>query len=164
MPVYAQERKYLSSLISGPITDYALVADYHYAVVTVEALSGGGDVTISPLGSPLIYSDANDVYIPFVAQDPTAVTEGGTPDEAPVVLTVGMPSALGKNDADIVIAEGETAEVLAVFRGPLSIKQDGIEWSGSSSAGNKAAFVLQLQKQGISNVPSATDADPSFIV
>lgn len=119
-----------------------------------------GSTTIAPMGVPLVWVSANSAYEPYIAQ--AIPTTGGVPDQSPVCVVIGDSAYVGSNKADVTLTS--TAQKLSVlYRGDASIKESGIVWSGSSSAPNKAAFRVALEKQGISIQDSATSAATSII-
>ncbi len=162
MPDVGTDNKYLSELIAGPVpfasSDHA---NFYTARVTVEAISGGGDLSLDPVGTPLVYDAVNTVFVPYVAQDISAVSTSSLPDESPVCILIGPAEGAGLASENIAIADDSTAEVTVLYRGQLAIKDDGMAW-GAITAPNQAEFIAQLEKQKIRVLPATTAVTPSF--
>lgn len=161
MPTIGTAPKYLSELVSGPVPfESDLIANYYIAKVDVEAI--GADVTLQ-IGSPLVYDTVNTVFVPYVAQDISAVTASSLPDlVSPVCVFLGPETGAGMGDGDTVILTGATETVTVLWRGPFAIKRSGLV-QGSITNQNMDEFVTQLQVQGIAVTPAATLVTPSHV-
>ncbi len=163
MPTVGTDNKYLSELVSGPVPfESSDHANFYTARVVVEAITGGGDLSLDPVGTPLVYDPVNTVFVPYVAQDISAVTTSSLPDESPVCILIGPQEGAGLASENIAIAEDATATVTVLFRGPMAIKDDGMAW-GAITSQNQIEFRAQLEKQEVRVKAATTAVTPSFV-
>lgn len=157
MPTSFTSRKKLSETVAAVSTFGTQHAvNYNFALVDVK-----GSTTITPIGTPVVWNDT-DAFTPYIAQDVTALTTTSTlPDQAPVAITVGTFAYVGENDADVALTTTAT-KMWVLYRGEAAIKEAGIEWDAGSSAGNKTAFRVLMEKAGVAVVEGATLAAPAF--
>lgn len=158
MPTIANGRRHLSELIKAKAKfDNEGFVNYNYASVPVE-----GSSDVDPIGTPLVWVDANSAFEVYVAQDIAAVVNSPLPDGSPICLSVGAKEGVGFNKTAITLSA--TAETMtAIFRGPAGYSEEGMDWGGAGAPA-QAAFKLQLEKQGVASVATAAIADPSFTV
>lgn len=165
MPDVAVSQKHLSELVSTPVPFGSENAKFYTARVMVSAV--GSDLSLDPIGTPLIYSIADgNTFVPFVDQSPTAADALGSslPNQSPVCLVLGPAKGAGMGDGPIVIADGDSVELTVLFRGNFTVKRAGIDYATAAvSAPRQADFELQLEKQNISVKAAAQTVDPSFV-
>jgi hypothetical protein len=159
MPVNATGRKYLTDLLKGVSTFHDDThIRFNYATVTL----GGTATDVDPIGTPVIWVDANSQFEIYVAQDIAAtITTGGSPlpDGSVIALTVGDEFGVGFNKHDLDLNDDPDATVL--FRGDAGVVDEGIEW-GTADATAQAAFWAQLEKQRITRVANAEVVTPAY--
>jgi len=156
MPLQYEGRKHLSDVEAGYFSFGTTSAvEYSFATVGVE-----GTGTMEPIGTPLVYDATASAFVPYLAQDISAVTASSLPDGvSPVAVSMGEATGLGVNTADISLSS-TPVDVKVMWRAG-AVKDGGIEW-GSVTAPNQALFRQALEAQGIAVVESAADANPEF--
>lgn len=168
MPTVGTDSKYLSELIAGPVPFVGNdVANFHTARVNMRAVTSA--ITGAKIGQPLVYNATGGItaFVPFVAQTISDVTTSTLPDLSPVCLLIGNSEGAGIMPEDgLDITADTNAVVTVLYRGPIAVKQDGIEFGGvtSGAAGaNGIALKAQLEAQGIRVLPATTVVTPSFV-
>lgn len=160
MPVVAESRKHLSELIKGVAAfECDAKVNYNYATVSVRTVSGTADV--DPIGTLVVWDNANSAFVPYVAQDISAVTGSPLPDASPVAITVGTQEGVGFNKADAALTTTPIS-MTVLFRGPAAVTREGYETAGIG-AGDLDEFDAQMEKQGVAVVASAETVVPSFV-
>lgn len=161
MGIVSTSRRQISELLKV-VTPFQHDYGINYSFGRVMAQ---GTLTINPIGTVLIYNGTSSDWEVFVAQD--IATEqlksqaaNELPDNAILCVTVGTYEGVGKNVADVTL-DGTDQEFTVLFRGPAAISSLEIDANGSVILDEA---YLQLEKQGIAIVASATAADPSFVV
>jgi len=142
----AEERKDLSDVIAATSNQHEeLGLNLHYVTASVEA----ADVVIEPMGYPVIWSEAADGFVPYIAQDITlADALGGLPAAGRVAIVVGDARGAGFNTEDVTLAAAGT-NVTALHSGLAGIKASGIDFNAGTNAANQALFLSQLEAQGL---------------
>ena len=164
MPVFgqiAEERKIYSEVLTSLSTEHEEQGlNLNFATVLVEA----ADVDIEPLGYPAIYSVAADNFVPYIAQTISAADadSSGLPADARVVLVVGDYRGVGFNTEDVTLVAAGT-KVTALFGGSAGILASGIDWDVGTNAAAQAAFLLQLEVQGLTVAKEAADITVKYI-
>lgn len=162
MPTVGSDSNYLSELVSGPMpfNGFDNAGGFHTAVVKMFSAT---EVEIDPVGTPVIWSAATDggSFVPYVAQDISAVTSSGLPNDAPIAIVIGPDEGAGMQTAPIVLEAGVAQNVMVVFRGPFAVKVAGMSF-GASTEGQITAFRTQLEKQDIKVKDAATVVDPTI--
>ena len=156
----AEQRKILSEVvtsISMEAEDQGI--NINYDTVTVE----GADVAVEPMGIPVVWSAAADNFVVFVAQDLDAADADGSPLPAgkKVALVVGDERGVGFNTEDKTLVAAGT-DLSAVFNGSAGILNSGITW-GAAAAPAQAAFLKELEIQGLTIVAEAPVAVTSYL-
>ena len=154
-------RKNISDYVGGFTEVHGV--EYCCAVVTV---ANATDVTIDPVGQPVISDDSGD----FVFFDNTTViadltTDSGLPDGSAVGIVVGSSEGFGVSTEDVVVGSAGT-ELYVMFRGPASAKVDNLDWDVASTpaeAAQIALFTKQLEKQSIAAISTATSVSPTYV-
>lgn len=156
----ATERKILSDVVTSLSTE----ADdqginLNFATVAVE-----GTATVAPLGYPVIYSNAAANFVPYIAQDITAVDADGSPLPAgrKVALVVGDKRGVGFNTADVTL-EATGTDLTALHGGSAGILNSGIEWNVGTNAGDQAEFLAELEVQGLTVVKESANIAVKYI-
>lgn len=156
MPLISEGRKHLSEFEAGFLkfgTESAV--EYSFATVGVE-----GTGSIEPIGTPLVYDATAAAFVPYLAQDISAVTTSTLPDGAsPVCVTVGQAQGVGVNNADVALSS--TPVNMKVMWRAGAVQEAGFEW-GSITGPNQTEFRQALEAQGVAVVASTTDASPEF--
>lgn len=157
MPTSFATRKYLTETITAMSKIGAEAGiNFHYALVDVK---GSGD--IEPIGTPVVWDDT-DAFEVYVDQDITALTTNSTlPNASPIGVTVGTYEYIGSNEADVTLSATAT-KMWVLFRGEGGVKEEGIEWDAGSSAGDKTAFRVLLEKANLAVVTQQTLATPAY--
>lgn len=155
MPTLHTSRKQLSQLLTAASETFHN-DDASFATV---AVTGSGSA--EPIGTPIVWNDTDKKWVKYAAATDIDATKTSTlPNGAVVALTVGTQEGVGRNFEDLTLtAGGVNARV--VFRG-AEVQNGGIEW-GAINSTNQAAFVLQLQKQGVNVVQNAANATQLFV-
>lgn len=155
MPLLGTERKTYTDFVKGVSTfENEVAADYNFA--RVDCI---GSADIEPMGIPMVWSAADDAFEVFVDQTiPT--TDSALPNGSPVCFVVGQVEGRGVNKADVTLS-ATAQELTVLYRGGAVVSKDGIEW-GTAAAPAQAAFLLQVEKQGIAVIESATAASPAY--
>lgn len=132
----------------------------NYATVEVEA----SDVAVEPIGYPVVYSAAAGNFVPYVAQDLAAADAEGSslPAKRKVALVVGDARGAGFNTEDVTLVAAGT-KVTVVHGGSAGILNSGIEWDAGSNAAAQAAFLAELESQGLTVVAEAANVAVSYI-
>lgn len=155
------ERKVYSEVLTSLSMEHEEQGlNLNFATVDVEA----SDVAIEPLGYPVIYSAAAANFIPYVAQDIADADATGSdlPAGGRVALVVGDARGVGFNTADVTLVAAGTP-VTALFGGSAGILASGIDFDAGSNAAAQAAFLLQLEVQGLTVAKEAADIAVSYI-
>lgn len=156
MPLLNTSRKQLSETVKA----FDKMGHEQGVVVSFASVPVKGSTTIEPIGTPMVWDNASSAFVVYVAQDISAVA--GTPalpDASPICVSVGTKEGRGVNRDDVTLTATAT-QMTALFRSG-AVVMEGIEW-GAASAPAKAAFRLQLEKQGVVVVDAAVAANPSF--
>jgi len=168
MPTLDTSRKMVSDYVGG-FTDVHGV-QFSCARLTVENAT---DAVFDPIGLPVIWNDS-DAFIFYTNTTliSALTTDSNAPDGAAVGIVVGSRAGFGESVDDVTVGSGGI-ELTVMFRGPASVKTDQIDWAvtdvdGASSVtaaltAQKAAFLLQLEKQGIAGIVDATVVTPTFV-
>jgi hypothetical protein len=160
MPVIESGRRHYSEVVKATSKiESEGAGNYHYARITVDAAA---DVSIDPVGYPVIWNDTDDAWNLFESQAvPTEDTN--LPNGAPVAVAVGPAQGKGVNKEDVLIDGTDGGVLTVLFRGEAIINPDEVQWHANTTAGQKASFILALEKQGIAMQASATDVTPAFV-
>lgn len=174
-------RKYLSEVLSNFFDLHN--KEYCFAPVTVV---NADPVSIDPIGQPVIWNgtafvffsddtDLADATTAYEVDDGAIVPldiASDLPDGSPVGVVVGSSMGVGINDHDITV-DSEGVELYVAFRGPASVKTAHIDWDvldadGDASvtpadSGEQAAFIRQLEKQGVAEKLSAEVINPTYV-
>jgi hypothetical protein len=174
-------RKYLSEVLSN-FNDLHNV-EYHFARVTVTSATA---VNIDPIGQPVIWNGTSFVFF----SDATDLAEATTayeiddgaivpldiasdlPDGSPIGVVVGSAMGVGINDHDVTV-DSTGVELTVLYRGTSSCKTAHIDWEVLDADGDpsvtpadaaaQAAFIKQLEKQGVAEVNSAEVINPTYV-
>lgn len=162
MPITSETRKFVSNYV-GTFTDLHGV-EYCATRVTVVNTT---DVTIDPIGQPVIATEAGAEF--YKDTSDIAVAPETFPGGAKVGVVVGSANGFGENVDDVVVGT-DGVELTVMFRGPATIKGDRIDFDVVDVDGNSAvtagasdAFITQLEAQGIASQSSATTVAPTYI-
>lgn len=163
MPILDTSRKHESELVK----DFSGMKDYSFATVGVE-----GSGAIEPIGTPVVWDATAGAFIPYVKDSVIAAATASTttgaitfpntslPNDAVVAITCGTKEGRGVNRADVTLSSTAT-DMTVVYRS-AQVVMEGIEFASDATAGEKAAFRLALEKQGVSVIDSAAGVAPSF--
>lgn len=142
-----------------------------YARVTVKA--PGGDVTVDPIGLPLIFDDTDAFVLYENTSDISALTNDSTlPDGSPVCIMAGPAAGAGVRQDVTITAAG--VEMTVMFRDGTAVMDrmdyglldvNGVVATGTTPAlaAKQAEFKLQLEKQRVKDVAEAVAADPKLV-
>lgn len=160
MPALDTSRKQLSQVV---VQDSPLSAGaYTYAAVTVK----GDGTEIDPIGTAVVYSKESEGFVAYsaAAQIESAAEEATTlPNNKAVVgVTVGTSQGIGFNEGAVTLNETDGTVLWVAFRDAV-VAKGGIEWVGTVSEPNQAAFVGALESQGVSVIDSAVEAQPKLV-
>lgn len=157
MPTVGTANKYLSELVAGPVPfQDPEVANFYTARVNLTAVGADVDYVV---GTPLVYDAANTGFVPYLAQDISAVTGSPLPDESPIAIFIGSANVAGD---PVTVAQDADVTCTVLFRGPIAVNTDGMELTGIG-AGDVAEFVAQLEKQEVRVIAASADIDPSHV-
>lgn len=161
------DRKIYSNYINGNKEDRTSSS---FARVTLK--HADADVTVDPLGLPVISDSAGAFVFYENGSDISAVTASTLPDGSPVAIVVGTAEGAGMHDDLTVTAAG--VEVTVMFRDGTA-QFGNIDWTVETTAGvaatgvtaalttKQAEFTLQLEKQRVVELESATTVTPKFV-
>lgn len=164
MPTFGQidtERKMYSEVLTSLSTEHEEQGlNLNFDTVSVEA----SDVDIEPLGYPVIYSVAADNFVPYVAQVIAAADadDSPLPAGARVALVVGDYRGVGFNTEDVTLVAAGT-KVTALFGGSAGILASGVDFDAGTNAAAQAAFLKQLEVQGLTVAKEAADIAVKYI-
>lgn len=160
-------RKYLSEVLSNFFDLHN--KEYCFAPATVV---NADPVSIDPIGQPVVWNGTAFEFYENTTDLGDITTDSTLPDGAPVAVVVGSAMGVGINDHDITVDSGGV-ELYVVFRGPASVKTAHIDWDvldadGDASvtpadSGEQAAFIRQLEKQGVAEKLSAEVINPTYV-
>lgn len=172
--VIATERRQLSEVLKG-YTKFEDDSAINYCFYTGEVGAASG--TAEPIGTPVVWVNANSRFEVYVDQviATVASTTSPLPNGARVGVLVGTKEGRGNNKEAIDLTAG-AANATILFRGPAAVVDtagsgvgdvtsginDGIQWAASSGA-ERAAFNKELETQGIAVITSATASNPNFV-
>ena len=166
MPVIGNSRKHYSELVKQTSKiEYEGAGNYHYARVSVGTIGGGADVDVDPVGTPVIWDDAQGLFVEYDGSITVATAAGQTsslPDGSPVAFIVGPKEGKGLNEEDLTLTVAGT-EATVIFRGEAICANKGITWNAGADAAEQAAFLLQIEKQGIAMIANSDVVDPTFV-
>lgn len=151
MPILDTSRKHESELVK----DFSDMKDYSFATVGVE-----GSSAIEPIGTPVFWDTTAGAFIPYVKNSVIGTADSSLPNGAVVAITCGTKEGRGVNRADVTLSATAT-DMTVVYRS-AQVVMDGIEFASDATAGERAAFRLALEKQGVSVLDSAAGVAPSF--
>lgn len=165
MPALDTSRKQLSQVV---VQDSPLSAGaYTYATVTVK----GDGTKINPIGTAVVYSKASTGFVAYAtaAQIDNITSPATVPDattlpnnKAFVGVTVGTSQGIGFNEGDVTLDNTDGVVLWVAFRDAV-VDKGGIEWIGTVTAPNQAAFVSALESQGVSVIDKTVIAQPKFV-
>ena len=161
------DRKIYSNYVAGSAEDRTSSS---FARVTLK--HADANVTVDPIGLPVISNNAGAVVFYENGSDIAAVTSSPLPDGSPIGIVVGNAEGAGIHPDTVVTAAG--VEVTVMFRDATAIF-DAIDFKVLTTAGTAAtgvteavttklaAFKTQLEKQGVVELKRATTVTPSFV-
>ena len=161
------DRKIYSNFVSDVAED---LSSSSFARVTLK--HADADVTIDPLGIAVISDSAGAFVFYENGSSIAGVTASTLPDGSPVAILVGNAEGAGIHADLTVTAAG--VEVTVMYR-DATAQHGNIDWAVLTTAGTAATgvtaalttkqneFKLQLEKQRVKNVGSATTVTPSFV-
>ena len=150
MPVIATERRVLSEVLAGRSQDEE---KFGIEISTAAVPVRGPAAAIEVMGTPMIFIDASDTWLPYIdlvvaaaaSDGGTLITQGGP---ARVGILVGDARGVGFNTADVTLIPGTSQNLTLVYKDAIVI-QEGINFHEDASVGEIALFMTALQTQGI---------------
>lgn len=161
------DRKIYSNFVTESAQD---VPASSFARVTLK--HPDANVTIDPVGLAVISDNAGAFVFYENGSSIALVTSSALPDGSPIGIVVGTAEGAGVHPNLTVTAAG--VPVTVVYR-DASVQHSNIDWSVLTTAGTAATgvtaaltakqneFKLQLEKQRVKNVGSATTVTPTFV-
>lgn len=163
MPLVNTSRKTLSSVVAaGSGNQHKGVQDSYATVGVISATNA----VIAPMGIPVVYVDAVGA-VPGPAapaqwnvytNQSWASSDSDLPNGAKIGVIVGKRWA-GDNEEDVTLNSTTATNLVVVYRDSV-VDMAGITFTGN--AATKTAFRLQLEKQGVVVIDSATSALPKY--
>ncbi len=138
----------------------------------VTLLHPDANVTVDPIGLAVISNNAGAFVFYENGSDIALVTSSALPDGSPIGIVVGTAEGAGISPNLTVTPAG--VEVTVLFRDATVISSN-IDWTVQTVAGTaatgvtaalaakQAAFVTQLEKQGVKQLAKAAPAAPKFV-
>lgn len=161
------DRKIYSNFIVESLDDRT-----HSTYARVTLKNAGGDITIDPVGLPVMSDSAGAFKLYDNGDVIASVTASTLPDGSPVAILAGTGRGAGVHDDLVVTAAG--VEVTVMFRDGTAVFENldyglldtsGVIATGltAADAGEQTAFELQLEKQRVVKVVKAVAADPKLV-
>lgn len=161
------DRKIYSNYVAGSAEDRTASS---FARVTLK--HADADVTVDPLGLPVISNNAGAVVFYENGSSIAGVTSSPLPDGSPIGIVVGSAEGAGIHPNIVVTTAG--VEVTVMFRDGTAIF-DNIDFKVLTTAGTAATgvteavttkltdFKTQLEKQSVKELKKATTVTPSLV-
>lgn len=155
MPLVNTSRKTLSSVVAaGSGNQHKGVQDSYATVGVISATNA----VIAPMGIPVVYvADAPAQWNVYTNQS-WASSDSDLPNGAKIGVIVGKRWA-GDNEEDVTLDDTTATNLVVVYRDSV-VDMAGITFTGNDAT--KTAFRLQLEKQGVVVIDSATSALPKY--
>lgn len=155
MPINATQRAYLSDVLAG-VSSFEGDTKTNYNFASVEV---GGTGSIPCIGVPVVWNDDDEQFEVYVDQDIDNAGSSSLPNGSPIAIVVGDNYGVGFNKKDVDLSETPTMTVL--YRGSAAILKEGMVW-GQATTNAQAAFLAQLETQGITVQETAKTAETSY--
>jgi hypothetical protein len=129
----------------------------------------GSTISVDPLGIPVIVDGSGYWKIFRATDDVTAVTGTGGIGDAKIGVIVGSSEGYGRNQELVSIGTGGTeVHVLFGVAGNAIVKSANFDWTAGGAVttatnNEKAAFVKQLEIQGVRDQAVATTLSPTYV-
>lgn len=156
----AQERKALSDVVAA-VGEFESENGVSRYTTTVNVK--GTAANIEAIGFPVVWTDADSAFKPYVAQTISTVasTTSPLPNGGKVALLVGDNRGAGFNTADVAINATTDVKFTALYSGDAAIKVSGIKWGDAVDANHKA-FLAELAAQGVRVAKEASVISVSY--